>query len=82
MAKEMKYGVMFFTNQPMPELVRQAQLAEELGFNSLWLLDSQLVGREVYVAMTACALNTKRIRIGPGVTHTVTRHPSVTASGR
>lgn len=81
MAKEMKYGVMFFTNQPMGELVRQAQLAEELGFNSLWLLDSQLVGREAYVAMTACALNTKRIRIGPGVTHTVTRHPSVTASG-
>lgn len=81
MARQMKYGVMFFTNQPMPQLVRQAQLAEELGFDSIWLLDSQLVGRDVYVAMTACALNTKRIQIGPGVTHTVTRHPSVTAGG-
>ncbi|MBI2988249.1 MAG: LLM class flavin-dependent oxidoreductase [Deltaproteobacteria bacterium] len=33
------------------------------------------------MALTACALSTSRIRLGPGVTHTATRHPSVVACG-
>jgi 5,10-methylenetetrahydromethanopterin reductase len=72
---------MVFSNQAVPTVVELVKLGEELGFDSAWLLDSQLVGREAFVAMTACALNTRRIKIGPGVTHTVTRHPSVIASG-
>jgi len=72
---------MVFSNQAVPQVVELVKLGEELGFDSAWLLDSQLVGREAFVAMTACALSTRRIRIGPGVTHTVTRHPSVIASG-
>ena len=74
-------GFMVFSNQAVPQVVELVKLGEELGFDSAWLLDSQLVGREAFVAMTACALSTRRIRIGPGVTHTVTRHPSVIASG-
>ncbi len=79
--RSVPYGFMVFSNQAVPQVVELVKLGEELGFDSAWLLDSQLVGREAFVAMTACALNTRRIRIGPGVTHTVTRHPSVIASG-
>ena len=79
--RSVPYGFMVFSNQAVPRVVELVKLGEELGFDSAWLLDSQLVGREAFVAMTACALNTRRIRIGPGVTHTVTRHPSVIASG-
>lgn len=79
--RSVPYGFMVFSNQAVPRVVELVRLGEELGFDSAWLLDSQLVGREAFVAMTACALSTHRIRLGPGVTHTVTRHPSVIASG-
>ena len=79
--RSVPYGFMFFTNQAVPRVVELVKLGEELGFDSAWLLDSQLVGREVFVALTACALSTSRIRLGPGVTHTATRHPSVVACG-
>jgi 5,10-methylenetetrahydromethanopterin reductase len=72
---------MLWSNQPCGRVVAQARLAEELGLDSVWLLDSQLVGREAFVTMAACAVSTHRLQIGPGVTHTATRHPSVIASG-
>jgi alkanesulfonate monooxygenase SsuD/methylene tetrahydromethanopterin reductase-like flavin-dependent oxidoreductase (luciferase family) len=74
-------GFMLFTNQSLPTTVKQIQLGEELGYNSAWLLDSQLVGRELFVTMAASAVATNKIRIGPGVTHSATRHASVLASG-
>ena len=37
---------------------KSAQLAEELGFDSFWIADSQLLCRELYVTLTACALGT------------------------
>src|SRR5262249_59002862 len=42
--------------------------------------DSHLVCRELWVTLTACALGTSKIRLGPGVTVPHTRHFSVTAS--
>jgi 5,10-methylenetetrahydromethanopterin reductase len=72
---------MVFSNLSVPQVIEQVKVGEDVGFDSAWLLDSQLVGREVFVALTACALATSRIRLGPGVTHTATRHPSVIASG-
>lgn len=79
--RSVPFGFMVFSNQSVPRVIEQVKLGEQLGFDNAWLLDSQLVGREVFVALTACALNTSRIGLGPGVTHTATRHPSVVASG-
>jgi 5,10-methylenetetrahydromethanopterin reductase len=67
-------------NEPVPEIVRQVQLAESLGFDTAWVTDSHLVCRELWVTLAACALGTSRIRLGPGVTVPHTRHFSVTAS--
>jgi len=57
-----------------------AQLAEAVGFDSFWFGDSHLIFRELWVVLGALAATTRRIEIGPGVTHPVGRHPSVTAS--
>lgn len=59
--------------------VRLAQRAEALGYSEVWLGDSQGIWREVYVTLASCALQTRRIALGPGVTNPLTRHPSVTA---
>ena len=75
----LKFGACIFAQKPMPEVVRIAQLAEELGYDSLWIADSQVLCRELYVTLTACALGTSRIKLGAGVTAPYTRHVSVTA---
>jgi len=76
----MKFDVGFVNNQAVPEIVRQVQLAEALGFETAWITDSHLVCRELWVTLAACAAATRRIRLGPGVTVPHTRHFSVTAS--
>jgi 5,10-methylenetetrahydromethanopterin reductase len=76
----MKFDVGLMNNQPVAEVVRQAQLAESLGYDTVWITDSHLVCRELWVTLAACALGTTRIKLGPGVTVPHTRHWSVTAS--
>ena len=75
----MKYGVGIVSNQPLPRVVEQVKLAEDLGYESVWMIDSQLNCRELYVTLTACALATSRIKLAAGVTAPRTRHASVTA---
>ena len=76
----MKFAVSVFGNQPMPRIVQRVKKIESLGFDAVWFGDLQRICREVYVEMTACALNTSRITLGIGVTMPTTRHASVTAS--
>jgi len=75
-----KFDLGILATQPVPEIVKQVQLAEALGFETVWMTDSHLVCRELWVTLTACVLGTKRIKLGPGVTVPHTRHASVTAS--
>jgi 5,10-methylenetetrahydromethanopterin reductase len=75
----MRFGVGIYTGEPLPHIVEQVKLAESLGYDTVWLLDSQFAGREVYVTMATCARETSKILIGSGVTQTFTRHPSITA---
>jgi 5,10-methylenetetrahydromethanopterin reductase len=75
-----KFDLGLLNNEPLPDLVRQARLAESLGFDTLWITDSHLICRELWVTLTACALATRRLRLGPGVTVPHTRHFTVTAS--
>src|SRR3974377_519791 len=41
--------------------------AEELGFTHAWFYDTQMLSADCFVAMGAAAVNTRRIRLGPGV---------------
>ena len=77
--RKIRFGIGIYTGDTIQKTIGQVKLAEELGLDSVWLLDSQLVGREVYATMVACAQQTTKIQIASGVTHTYTRHPTVTA---
>jgi 5,10-methylenetetrahydromethanopterin reductase len=76
----MRFDVGIVNNEPVAAVVRQAQLAEALGYETVWITDSHLVCRELWVTLAACALGTTRIKLGPGVTVPHTRHWSVAAS--
>jgi 5,10-methylenetetrahydromethanopterin reductase len=76
----MRFDVGIVNNEPVADVVRQARLAESLGFDTVWITDSHLVCRELWVTLAACALGTTRIKLGPGVTVPHTRHWSVAAS--
>jgi 5,10-methylenetetrahydromethanopterin reductase len=66
--------------QPLTAFARFARELEENGAGRLWLIDSQLAMKDVYIGLALAALNTKKIRLGTGVTNPLTRHPTVTAN--
>jgi len=76
----LKFGIRLRQVEPIRKIVELAQEAEEAGFDHLWLSDSQAIFKELYVTLTAIALNTHRIGIGPIATNPRTRHPTVTAA--
>ena len=76
----LSYGVGLFPTEPLPEMIRLAQLVEALGFRHLWVGDSHLIWREAYMNLAAMTLHTSTVILGTGVTTPVTRHPAVTAS--
>lgn len=64
---------------PVADIVGLAVLAERLGFDRCWVYDEGLASRDVYVTLTAIALATRSLEIGPGITNAYTRHPASTA---
>jgi 5,10-methylenetetrahydromethanopterin reductase len=75
-----KLDLFLMQDVPYPDFIEMAQLAEEHGFEDLWLIDGQDVFPDPWTTAALCAVNTSRIRIGPGVTNPLTRHPRVTAN--
>jgi 5,10-methylenetetrahydromethanopterin reductase len=69
---------------PNPELrvtTKIARLLDEHAIHGAWIADSPPTHwRDVYATLALCAVDTTRIKLGPGVTNPVTRHPSVTAA--
>ncbi len=60
-----------------------AALVEAAGFDFMWTPDTPVLAglwRDVYVHLTAAALATSKLRLGPGVTNPITRQPVTTAS--
>jgi len=62
------------------ETVARAQRAEALGFEAIFLADSQMNNVDPYQALALCAINTKIIRLGTAVTNMVYRDPTITAN--
>ena len=69
-----------FSGATVEPVVRLAQTAEQCGFESVYVGDSQMIWNDVWVTLAACAVATERVKLGTGVTNTVTRHPAVTAN--
>ena len=72
-------GVLLFSDYTVAGLVELAQLSEGLGYRDFWYTDVRFA-RECYIGLTAVALGTKKILLGPGVTDQFSRHPAITAS--
>ena len=79
----MEFGIRVPTAGPPQASAAFAAEVEAAGFDFMWMPDTPLLAgrwRDVYVHLTAAALRTDRIRLGPGVTNPLTRHPVTTAS--
>src|SRR5262252_7087396 len=57
-----------------------ARMAEQLGFATVLFPDSQNLAPDVWGQLMLAAAATERIRLGPGVSNSITRDPPVTAS--
>lgn len=73
----MEFGVGFQSH--VGNSWRHAVLAEQMGFDQVWMVDSQLIASDVYVCMALAAEHTERIRLGTGITVVDTRIPPVIA---
>ena len=60
------------------QCVEQAVAAERAGFSTLWFAENPF-SRGAWPAAAACAVSTRRIRIGLGVFNPHTRHPTLMA---
>jgi probable F420-dependent oxidoreductase len=76
----MDFGVTFQTDPPAWRVVELTQRAERLGFTHAWTFDSHVLWQEPYVIYSQMLSATERITVGPMVTNSATRDPSVTAS--
>lgn len=71
-----------FSLMPTRTIARAVELAvlgERLGYSRCWVYDEGLAARDVYVTLSAVALATSKLTVGPGITNPYTRHPGVTA---
>jgi 5,10-methylenetetrahydromethanopterin reductase len=60
------------------ELARYGRIAEEAGFESLWVTE-RLGHEETFASLGYVAAATERLRLGVGVVNTYTRHPALLA---
>lgn len=74
-----KFGLALFSNEPIDRIISLAKEAEERGFEYVWIPDEKFY-RDPYSTLTGCALNTRRVNIGVGVTDPYSRHPVYTAA--
>ena len=78
----MKFSCMIWPHSGtvVDPVVRLAQTAEACDFETVYVGDSQMIWNDIWVTLAACAVATKKVRLGTGVTNMVTRHPAVTAN--
>jgi alkanesulfonate monooxygenase SsuD/methylene tetrahydromethanopterin reductase-like flavin-dependent oxidoreductase (luciferase family) len=72
----MQFGICVATKIDDWQLIKYA---EDLGFHSAWVPDSQMIWSDCYATLALAAHNTSRIRLGTGVAIPGTRIAPVTA---
>lgn len=58
--------------------IEDTKYAEERGFTQAWFPDSHMIYGDVYACMALAAMNTKRIKLGTGISVATNRIPPVT----
>ena len=77
---ELAVSIGISPRQPLRAFAEQVAKLEAAGAGRVWLIDSQLAMKDVYVGLALAALHTSRAWLGTGVTNPLTRHPTVTAA--
>lgn len=75
----MRLGVQFKPEDPS-EFVMSVRAAEDAGFDCAYVVDGQLLWRDIYVHMGHALASTQRIKVASAVTNPYTRHYTVTAN--
>ena len=65
---------------PTPQSPGLAVLAEQLGYDRVWIYDTPALQLDVWMTLALCAQRTARVGLGPAVLIPSLRHPLVTAS--
>ena len=73
----MRFGIGFQSH--IERSWKHAVLAEQVGFDQAWFIDSQLIASDVFACMTLAAEHTQRIALGTGVAVVDTRIAPVIA---
>jgi len=61
----MKVGISYWGGMTANDVVGCTRLAERRGFHSAWMAEGH--GGDAFAILTACALSTKRIRLGTSI---------------
>ena len=69
-----------FRLPPGPETVRYARLAEEIGYEGIWIPEVPAFGHDIWISLARVAEATSHIRFGPAVLIPSYRHPLAQAS--
>lgn len=69
---------LYLQDMHVREMIRYSQIAEQHGFESVWIAESRLA-RDAVVPVTAIATDTTRIKVGAGVINTWTRNAALIA---
>jgi 5,10-methylenetetrahydromethanopterin reductase len=75
-----RFGLNRFDARSVAAFAADVRRAEALGWDAVFLPDSQLRRRDTYVLLAAAAQATERILLATLLANPITRHPSVTAS--
>ncbi len=73
------FGIEFVPNEPALKIGYMAKLAEDVGFDTIWITD-HYNNRDVYSTLAVLALATNKVKLGTGVTNPYTRNVAITAS--
>jgi 5,10-methylenetetrahydromethanopterin reductase len=71
------FGITYLAADPPKQFIDLVRLAEDSGFDYVWVAATSLYARDVYAYLTLGALHTRRVRLGPNCTHPYTRHPAI-----
>ena len=74
----MKFSISFIPEVAPQRAAAIAKSAETNGVYGFWVVD-QIYNRDIWMTLAACALETKKIRLGPGVTNVSLRDPTLVA---
>jgi 5,10-methylenetetrahydromethanopterin reductase len=69
-----RFGAAFFPPMRARDVTELARLAEDLGYDDLWIPD-QSFHHDPFLLLARCAEATSSIRLGVAVTNPITRHP-------